>query len=140
VERWAALKLQTPLRGLVRAETVEVAPNEPWRAAVYRTAEKGFTRMPVVERETRKFLGLISLDDLLKGRSRHIEEERRRERPLRLEFLFGAKKWKTSIQPPWRAEARAARNIWPTNRRTDKLAVCLRCRGGGFHRANGSHF
>ena len=81
--------LQTPLRDLVRAETVEVAPNEPLRAAVYRMAEKGFTRMPVVERETGKFVGLIALDDLLKGRSRHLEEERLRERPLRLEFLFG---------------------------------------------------
>jgi hypothetical protein len=46
--------------------------------------------MPVVERETRKFVGLISLDDMLKGRSRHLEEERRRERPLRLEGLFGS--------------------------------------------------
>jgi chloride channel protein, CIC family len=77
------------LRDLVRAETVEVAPNEPLRAAVYRMAEKGFTRMPVVERGTEKFLGLISLDDLLKGRSRHLEEERRRERVLRVEGLFG---------------------------------------------------
>ena len=89
LERDGTAALQTPSRDLVRAETVEVAPNEPLRAAVYRMAEKGFTRMPVVERETRKFLGLISLDDLLKGRSRHLEEERRRERPLRLKFLFG---------------------------------------------------
>jgi H+/Cl- antiporter ClcA len=90
LERDGTAALQTPLRDLVRAETVEVAPSEPLRAAVYRMAEKGFTRMPVVERETRKFLGLISLDDLLKGRSRHLEEERRRERPLRLKFLFGS--------------------------------------------------
>jgi chloride channel protein, CIC family len=83
----AALKML--LRDLVRAGTVEVAPNEPLRAAVYRMAEKGFTRMPVVERGTGKFLGLISLDDLLKGRSRHLEEERRRERVLRVEGLFG---------------------------------------------------
>jgi len=89
LERDGTAALQTPSRDLVRAETVEVAPNEPLRAAVYRMAEKGFTRMPVFERETRKFLGLISLDDLLKGRSRHLEEERRRERPLRLKFLFG---------------------------------------------------
>jgi len=25
----------------------------------------------------------------LKGRARHLEEERRRERPLRVEYLFG---------------------------------------------------
>jgi CBS domain-containing protein len=52
-------------------------------------AENGITRMPVVERETGKFVGLISLDDMLKGRARHLEEERRRERPLRVEYLFG---------------------------------------------------
>ncbi len=51
-------------------------------------AEKGITRMPVVERETKEFLGLVSLDDLLKARARHLEEERRRERTLRLKFLL----------------------------------------------------
>jgi chloride channel protein, CIC family len=82
--------LQRPLRDIVRRETVETAPNEPLRAAVYRMADHGVTRMPVVERETGRFVGLISLDDLLKGRARHLEEERRRERPLRLEGLFGS--------------------------------------------------
>jgi CIC family chloride channel protein len=52
-------------------------------------AERGVTRMPVVERETGKFMGLIALDDLLKGRARHLEEERRRERVLRVEEFFG---------------------------------------------------
>jgi len=84
----SALKML--LRDVVRREAVETAPNEPLRAAVYRMAERGVTRMPVVERETGKFVGLISLDDLLKGRARHLEEERRRERPLRLEGLFGS--------------------------------------------------
>jgi CBS domain containing-hemolysin-like protein len=51
-------------------------------------AEKGLTRMPVVERETGQFLGLVSLDDLLKARARHLEEEVRRERTLKLKFLF----------------------------------------------------
>jgi CBS domain-containing protein len=82
--------LRSLLRDIVRRETVETAPNEPLRAAVYRMADRGVTRMPVVERETGKFVGLISLDDLLKGRARHLEEERRRERPLRLEGWFGS--------------------------------------------------
>jgi chloride channel protein, CIC family len=82
--------LRSMLRDIVRRETVEAAPNEPLRAAVYRMAENGVSRLPVVERETGKFVGLISLDDLLKGRARHLEEERRRERPLRLEGLFGS--------------------------------------------------
>jgi CBS domain-containing protein len=41
-------------------------------------AEKGVTRMPVVGRGTRKFLGLIVLDDLLKARGRHLEKASRR--------------------------------------------------------------
>jgi CIC family chloride channel protein len=54
---------------------------------VYRMAEKGLTRMPVVERETGQFLGLVSLDDLLKARARHLEEERRRERTIKFKFF-----------------------------------------------------
>ncbi len=51
-------------------------------------AEKRVTRMPVVEAGTRKFLGLVSLDDLLKARARHLEEERRREQGLNLRFFL----------------------------------------------------
>jgi len=77
-----------PLGELVRAETVEAFEDEPLRALVYRMAEKGITRIPVLERETRKFLGLVSLDDLLKARTRHLEEERRREQVLNLRFFL----------------------------------------------------
>lgn len=38
---------------------------------------------PVVERGTRRFMGIISLADLLKARSRHLEEKRRREQIFR---------------------------------------------------------
>jgi hypothetical protein len=37
-------------------------------------------------------LGLVSLNDLLKARSRHLEEESRRERSLKFRF-FPAAKW-----------------------------------------------
>jgi Voltage gated chloride channel/CBS domain len=77
-----------PLGDVVRSQVVSAYSDEPLRVVVYRMAEKGFTRMPVVERETRKFLGLVSLDDLLKARARHLEEERRREQTLRLRFLW----------------------------------------------------
>ncbi|MBV9303575.1 MAG: chloride channel protein [Acidobacteriaceae bacterium] len=60
-------------------------PDEPLRVVVYRMVESGFTRMPVVERdETRRLIGMISLDDLLRARSRNLEEERARARVLRL--------------------------------------------------------
>jgi CIC family chloride channel protein len=80
--------LRRPLRELVRSGTIIANPDESLRVVVYRMAEKGFTRMPVVDRATGKFLGLVSLDDLLKARGRHLEEERRRERPLKLRFLL----------------------------------------------------
>ncbi|HEX8765621.1 MAG TPA: chloride channel protein [Candidatus Acidoferrum sp.] len=73
---------------LVRKETVEVFPDEPLRSVVYRMAEKQVTRVPVVEADTRKFVGLVALDDLLKARARHLEEEKRRERVLDLRFFL----------------------------------------------------
>ena len=82
----AALNKQ--LRELVRRETVEVFPDEPLRSVVYRMAEKQVTRVPVVEQDARKFLGLVALDDLLKARTRHLEEEKRRERVLDLRFFL----------------------------------------------------
>jgi len=56
----------------------EANPDETLRAVVYRMAESGATRMPVVDRVTRRLLGMVSLEDLLKARARHLEEERRR--------------------------------------------------------------
>jgi chloride channel protein, CIC family len=79
--------LKRTLGELVRKDTVTTYPDEPLRVVVYRMAEKGFTRMPVIEHATGRFIGLISLDDLLKARARHLEEESRRERPLRFRFL-----------------------------------------------------
>jgi chloride channel protein, CIC family len=79
---------QRPLGELVRTEFVQTFPDEPLRAVVYVMAEKGITRMPVVDRNTRKFLGLVALDDLLKARARHLEEEQRREQVLNLRFFL----------------------------------------------------
>jgi len=73
---------------VVRTETVSAHPDEPLRSVVYRMAEKGLTRMPVVDRTTGQFLGLVSLDDLLKARARHLEEEQRRERTIKLRHLI----------------------------------------------------
>ncbi|HYL64203.1 MAG TPA: chloride channel protein [Candidatus Methylomirabilis sp.] len=83
----AALLAQT-LGALARRDAVEASPNETLRSVVYRMAEKGVTRMPVVDQATGKFVGLVSLDDLLKARTRHLEEERRREQTLKLRFLL----------------------------------------------------
>ena len=55
-------------------------------------ATTGLTALLVVDRAARgRLLGMVSLDDMLKARVRHLEEERRRERvlPLRLLVPFG---------------------------------------------------
>jgi CBS domain containing-hemolysin-like protein len=54
---------------------------EPFRAVVYRMAETGYTRLPVVEQASpHKVVGMISLSDLLMARRRNLEEEQHRER------------------------------------------------------------
>jgi CBS domain-containing protein len=57
-------------------------PDEPLRAVVFRMAETGFTRMPVVE--DGKLVGMVALHDLLLARVRSLHEERSRERVLKL--------------------------------------------------------
>ena len=62
---------------------------EPLRIVVSRMAETGFTRLPVIECDGGKLVGMISLHDLLLARVRNLNEERHRERVLRLRFPFG---------------------------------------------------
>jgi CBS domain-containing protein len=82
---------ESPIGDLVRTNAVEAYPDEPLRVVVYRMVEKGCTRLPVVERTTRQFLGLVSLNDLLKARTRHLEEESRREQHLKLKWFTPGK-------------------------------------------------
>jgi CBS domain-containing protein len=87
IEQNGDAALVSPIGDLVRTSAAEAYPDEPLRVVVYRMVEKGCTRMPVLERATRKFLGLVSINDLLKARSRHLEEETRRERSLKFRFF-----------------------------------------------------
>ncbi len=75
------------LSEIARSATAETYPDEPLRVAVHRMAETGVTRMPVVERETRLLIGMISLEDLLKARTRHVEEERHREQTFQWRYF-----------------------------------------------------
>jgi len=70
----------------MRRDSLDAYPDEPLRIAVNRMAESGITRMPVVDEETEKLLGLVTLENLLKGRTRHVEEERRREQVIRFPY------------------------------------------------------
>jgi chloride channel protein, CIC family len=59
--------------------------DEPLRAVVYRMAETGVTRLSVIDsNDGQRPIGTVSLDDLLRARSRNLHEERARERILRL--------------------------------------------------------
>jgi chloride channel protein, CIC family len=80
------------LKDVIRRDAKVAYPDEPLRVIVYRMAETGLTRFPVVERNgSKKLMGIISLDDLLKARTQVLEAERQRERilPLRLTFALG---------------------------------------------------
>lgn len=73
------------LHEIVSPDPVVAFADEPLRVVVYRMIETGFTRFPVMDPEDEKHvLGMVSLDDLLRARSRSLEEERARERVLRL--------------------------------------------------------
>jgi H+/Cl- antiporter ClcA len=79
----------TPAEAIKR-DPVVAFPDEPLRLVVYRMAETGLTRMPIVERgPTRKLVGIVSLEDLLQARTRDLQEERKRERVLRVRLPFG---------------------------------------------------
>jgi len=82
---------------LVYTQPVVAYPDEPLRAVVYRMAESGFTRFPVVERANpQKLLGIVSLGDLLKARSRNLEEERQKERVLHMRLFLPRRTRSTS--------------------------------------------
>jgi CIC family chloride channel protein len=99
MENSRSAALGQPIGDLARTSAAEAYPDEPLRVVVYRMVEKSCTRMPVLERGTRKFLGLVSLNDLLKARSRHLEEESRRERSLKFRLFSPARQNPDGIQP-----------------------------------------
>ena len=76
------------LANLEQPGAIVAHPDEPLRAVVYRMAENGLTRMPVVERgNVTSLLGILTLEDLLRARTRHLEEDRDRSRVLHIPFL-----------------------------------------------------
>src|SRR5215831_2924863 len=62
------------LETVVKRSPVVAYPEEPLRVVVYRMAETGLTRFPVVERgNPRRLVGMIALTDLLEARVRNLE-------------------------------------------------------------------
>jgi chloride channel protein, CIC family len=75
------------LADAVSGTAVVAHPDEPLRAVVYRMAETGHTRLPVIDGD-RQLLGLVSLEDLLTARARNLDAERRRERMKAVDLFF----------------------------------------------------
>ncbi|MCC7233924.1 MAG: chloride channel protein [Bryobacterales bacterium] len=72
------------LSSLGRHSPAVAYSDEPLRVVVNRMAERQLTRMPVVDANDEKLVGMVSLEDLLGGRVRVLSEERTREQVLRL--------------------------------------------------------
>jgi len=73
-----------PSPAAVESSDAVAYTDETLRVVVYRMAQRGRTSLPVIERTTGQPAGEITLQDLLKARVRHLEEEQRREGPLPL--------------------------------------------------------
>jgi chloride channel protein, CIC family len=68
-------------------DPVVAAPDETLRTVANRMASSGVTRMPVVERTTRRVVGVVSLAQLLQARLRDIQEARETEQVLRFRLV-----------------------------------------------------
>jgi CIC family chloride channel protein len=79
----------TRMSELARPKPIMAFADEPLSTVLYRMAETGYTRMPVVDNnEERMIVGMISLDDLLHARARNLSGERTRERVLQIRLPF----------------------------------------------------
>jgi CBS domain-containing protein len=74
-------------RHIMRAGPIVTYPDEILRAAADQMAEHCVGALPVVTRDTKRLLGILTEFDLLKARQRQLAEERHRERVLRLRRL-----------------------------------------------------
>ena len=94
------------LAAILKARPLVAYPDESLRMVVYRMAETGLTRFPVVERESGRLVGMISLNDLLKARALNLDAEQRRERVLgaHIALPFGTRR---SAAPPARPRSPA---------------------------------
>jgi CBS domain-containing protein len=69
-----------PLATAIGRKPVVAYEDDSLRAIVFRMAETGLTRLPVITRADGKLAGMIALNDLLLARARTLEAEQRRER------------------------------------------------------------
>jgi chloride channel protein, CIC family len=78
----AAGHVATGLSSILNGRPIVAYPDESLRMIVYRMAETGLTRFPVVDRVQGRLIGMVALTDLLKARALNLDAEQRRERVL----------------------------------------------------------
>jgi chloride channel protein, CIC family len=87
----------TRISEIAVVEPLVAFEDEPLRIIVHRMAESGLTRLPVLDSPAnRRLVGMISLNDLLQARSQNLEEERTRERVLRIRIPFGQQEMRSN--------------------------------------------
>jgi H+/Cl- antiporter ClcA/CBS domain-containing protein len=79
---------QIELSQMLIDEPVVAFPDETLRMVANRMASSGVTRMPVVERATRRVVGVVSLAQLLQARLRDVREARDAEQVLRFRLVI----------------------------------------------------
>jgi H+/Cl- antiporter ClcA/CBS domain-containing protein len=95
----------TPLIDEANAEPKTLSPFTTLRSCAEQMAESNLTSYPVVTADG-KLAGVITINDLLKGRSEQAHRETDRERVLRLRWPFGGKS--TTTIPETGADADTA--------------------------------
>ena len=89
--RWAGdpAKLDRPLLELASQKPVVIYANETLRRAEQLMSQTGVTRLLVVNpADPTRLVGKLALHDLLKARTRRLEEEQRRQRILPWEYIL----------------------------------------------------
>lgn len=84
LERAAGGEIMGHVEQLMHRDVAVCFPDEALREVADRMATTGFGVLPVVERGGRRLRGILTSFDLLAARERNLEEERQRERVLRL--------------------------------------------------------
>jgi CIC family chloride channel protein len=92
LERAAMGHLSGTVEEMMHRDLIVAYPDETLRMVADRMADRGVGVLPVVDRERPDRLeGIVTQFELLRARDRILQEERHRERVLRLKFLPGAK-------------------------------------------------
>jgi H+/Cl- antiporter ClcA/CBS domain-containing protein len=87
-----------PLKDEANAEPKTISPFTTLRSCAEQMAESKLTSYPVVSADG-KLAGVITINDLLKGRSEQAHRETDRERVLQLRWPFGGKSTTTVATP-----------------------------------------